>query len=145
MAPIGKWVFFGTGVDSVAKKNYGFRYYLNSESSSNYKLATRTKNFYTLNYPTAQLNIGGVATDSGYPETHFGTTWGTLQYVRLFFDYTPTTVDEFINIATMEAGSKIFFLSHRAINFSIRQNLLVLLCIRFGNRQRSNLYYRKNQ
>lgn len=106
MAPVGHWVFFSTGIDSVAQIQYGFRYRLNSGSSTYYYIGTRTKNFYTLNYPTTAFNVGGIA-DPDYPDTHFGAAWGTLQYVRLFLDYAPTTADEFINIATMQSGSKI--------------------------------------
>ena len=99
--------FFGTGVDSVAQTQYGFRYYLSSGSATYQHFGTRNDAFYTLNYANTAINVGGVA-DPNYPnQNFFGTAYGYMQYMRFFLDYTPTTPDEFLNIALMDSASKM--------------------------------------
>jgi hypothetical protein len=107
MAPIGTWVFFATGVNSVAQINYGFRYHLSSGSTTYQFLGSRSDSFYTLSNPNTALYVGGIA-DSNYVNgNEYGTANGYMQYMRLFLDYTPTTADEFLNIALMDSESKI--------------------------------------
>lgn len=109
MAPTGEWVFFATGVDSVARENCGFRYRLDSGLTTHSHLGCRTDDFFPLDDPEAGLNVGGIA-DPNYPPedlVYFSqSAYAILQYVRLFLDYTPTTKDEFLNIALMESASE---------------------------------------
>jgi len=123
MFPLGKWVFVATGVDSVGKQNCGFRYHINDGATAFTKLACRSDDFYPLTDPDAILSISGIA-DPNFPPNElipFSTSaYAILQYVRLFLDYTPTTKDEFLNIALMEPASKInFFFSTERIVFQL--------------------------
>ncbi len=90
--------------------NYGFRYYLSSGSSTYQYITSGSASYYTLSYPNTALYVGGLA-DLSYPGyAYFGSAYGTMQYVRLFLDYTPTTIDGFLNIALMDSASKIIFI-----------------------------------
>jgi len=103
MAPLGRWVYFATGVDSTAKQHYGFRYYTDGTTIPFQILTSRTDNFYSLNNANTMFYLGGVP--SNYPDKMFVSSFCTMQNVRLFLDYIPKTDDEFLNIALMEPGS----------------------------------------
>ena len=109
MAPLGEWIFVGTSIDSVARKHYGFRYYTKTGAIVYQRFVNRTDNFYTLNYSNSQINIGGVADKESYGEGHiFANCYCYLQYFRFFMDYTPSTTDEFRNLALMDPTSNLF-------------------------------------
>jgi hypothetical protein len=107
-------------VDSVAQMAYGIRYYLSSGSSTYQHIGSRSGSFYTLNYPQTALNVGGIADPSNPSYTYFGTAYGTIQYMRLFLDYAPTTADEFLNLALMDSASKIIVYLMRADVYLIK-------------------------
>ena len=98
------------GIDSVAQQNCGFRYYLSAEHTTYSHLQCRTSDFYDLSDPNALLSVSGIA-DPDYRTDHLGyfspSAYAILQYVRVFLDYTPTTEDEYLNIATMEPSSEL--------------------------------------
>jgi hypothetical protein len=111
MAPIGNWIFFCTSVDATAGINYGFRYYLNSSSTTYYNyFGTRSDSFYALTYANAQINVGGYANiNVNFPKIYlpqnFATCGCMLQYFRFFIDYAPNTADQMLNLAMMTANS----------------------------------------
>ncbi len=117
MVPLGNWMFFCTAVDSVVTMNYGFRYYTNTDLTTFQHFGTRSDNFYTLNYPSAQINLGGIA-DPYYTNTGtFANCYCTLQYFRFFMDYVPTTPDQMLNLAMMNPSSKYQLLTLWAQRF----------------------------
>ena len=124
MAPLGQWVYFATGVDSIVGQHYGYRYYTNGTTTPFQLLKSRTGNFYSLNNTNTTFYLGGVP--SNYPDDMFASSFCTMQHVRLFLDYIPKTGDEFLNIALMEPGSNKIFIRYILITSLSQQGPLNL-------------------
>jgi len=103
MFPTGQWVFLALGADSTANMLYGFRYYPQSTTQI-------TAFFNTGTIPCQSYNVTPSCT-AFWGGDNFNTSPGqTLQYVRLYLDYVPTSQDEMINLALMQPGG-IFILN----------------------------------
>ena len=110
MLPIGKWVFFALSTSSTLQKQTGFRYTLPSASTQTTALATITGPFYDVLIDST-IFIGD---DSYYDPAN---AW--LQYVRLYLNYYPSSLDEMINLAISDTGS-----THHALDISLTSPML---------------------
>ncbi len=100
MFPTRQWVFLALGTDSTVDMQYGFRYYPQSTTELTAFFNTRI-----IKYPTYNVTPSCTAFWGG---DNFITTSGqTLQYVRLYLDYVPTSQDEMINLAIMQQGGML--------------------------------------
>ena len=97
MFPIGEWVFVALATNTNTQMQNGFRYTLPSTSTQ------------TIVYGSRSATSGGVFFDLASNGTYFlgGDPWDPnagviLQYVRLYIDYFPNSVDEMINLANYE-------------------------------------------
>ena len=101
MLPIGQWVFLALAVNTNTQTENGFRYTLPSISDPVIVFATTT--------PTSSGQLYGLAPNSTYfigGDPYYGnvnSTW--LQYVKLYVDYFPNSIDEMINLATLDTGN----------------------------------------
>ena len=102
LLPLEQWVFLATSASTATtpQKQTGFRYTLSSTSTQVVAFDTRgpTGSFYDLAI-NATIFIGG---DDQF-ENNLVNFW--LQNVRLYLNYCPNSVDEMINLATMETGN----------------------------------------
>ncbi len=97
MFPTGQWVFLTLGTDSTANMQYGFRYYPQSTTNLTAFFDTRT-------LPSPSYNITPSCTAFWGGDNLYTSPGQTLQYVRLYIDYVPTSQDEMINLAIMQQG-----------------------------------------
>ncbi len=96
MFPTGQWVFLALGTDSTANMQYGFRYYPQS--------TTQLIAFFNTRTLPPSYNITPSCTAFWGGDTFLTSPGQTLQYVRLYLDYVPTSQDEMINLAIMQQG-----------------------------------------
>ncbi len=108
MFPTGKWVFLALGTDSTANMQYGFRYYPQSTTNLTAFFDTRT-------LPSPSYNITPSCTAFWGGENLYSSPGQTLQYVRLYIDYVPTSRDEMVNLVIMQQGG-ILILNYLKIN-----------------------------
>ncbi len=97
MFPTGEWVFLALGTDSTANMEYGFRYYPQSTTNLTAFFNTRT-----LSSPSYNITPSCTAFWGG--DTFYNSPGQTLQYVRVYIDYVPTSLDQMINLAMMQQG-----------------------------------------
>jgi hypothetical protein len=96
MFPTGQWIFLALGTDSLTNTQYGFRYYPQSTSQQTVFFNTRTVSPSYNATPSCTAFWGGDTFTSGYGQT--------LQYVRIYLDYVPSSQDQMINLAIMLPG-----------------------------------------
>ena len=98
MFPLDKWVFIALSTTTNLQKQTGFRYILTSTTARTTYLASRSPSgsFY-------DLSIGSTAFIGGDPFYAPARAW--IQYVRVYLNYYPNTVDEFLNLAVLNTGS----------------------------------------
>ncbi len=103
MFPIGGWVFLALGADTTQDMQYGFRYYPQSTAEQTIFYNTRT-------VPGASYNITPSCT-AFWGGDSFGSSLGqTLQFVRIYIDYVPTSQDQMLNLAIMTPGGTIILI-----------------------------------
>ena len=98
MLPTNKWVFLALTTNTATQKQNGFRYTLPSTTTQTSVFDTRgpTGAFYDLSID-ATIFIGN--------DGIHGASNNWLQYVRMYLNYFPNSVDEMINLATMDTGN----------------------------------------
>ena len=97
MFPSGQWIFLAQGTDSTKNMQYGFRYYPQSTAQQTIVYLTRTLSDVSYNVtPSCTAFWGG--------DTFHASAGQTLQFVRLYIDYVPTSQDQMINLAMMKPG-----------------------------------------
>ena len=98
MFPISQWVFVVLTTSTISQKQNGFRYTLPSTSAQTPIFDTRSPigSFYDLDIG-GKISIGADAWNSP------ANAW--LQYVRVYLNYFPKSVDEMLNLAIMDTGS----------------------------------------
>jgi hypothetical protein len=97
MIPTGQWAFLALGTDSTSNTQYGFRYYPQSTTQLTLVFKTRT-------FPCSPYSISPSCTAFWGGDNLYVSPGQTLQYVRLYIDYVPTSQDEMINLAIMQPG-----------------------------------------
>ncbi len=97
MFPTGQWVFLSLGTDSRANMQYGFRYYPQSTTNLTAFFDTRP-----LSSPSSNATPSWTAFWGG--DSFYSSPGQTLQYVRLYIDYVPTSRDEMVNLVIMQQG-----------------------------------------
>jgi hypothetical protein len=116
MFPTGQWVFLALGTDSTANMQYGFRYYPQS--------TTQLIAFFNTRTLPPSYNITPSCTAFWGGDTLYTTSGQTLQYVRLYVDYVPTSQDEMINLAIMQPGGIYIFKLFKKYIGNLRKSLL---------------------
>ena len=103
MFPLDTWVFLALSTSTISQKQTGFRYTLPSTSTQTMALASRSPigSFY-------DLEIGSTAFIGGDPWYDPARAW--LQYVRVYINYYPNSMDEMLNLAIMDTGSILYAL-----------------------------------
>lgn len=87
------------GTDSTTRMQYGFRY--NPQEVTSPTIIFKTRNLSAASYnvtPSCTVFWGGDTIRKGFGET--------LQYVRLYLDYVPSSEDQMLNLAMMKPGGK---------------------------------------
>lgn len=122
MLPVDQWVFLAVTTTTISQKQTGFRYTLPSTSTQTTVLNSRSPigSFY-------DLSIGSSVFLGDDPWYSPANAW--LQYVRLYLNYYPSSLDEMINLAIMDTGknsSCLKYVSHFSYAFKAPCTSLIL-------------------
>ena len=105
------------GTDSTTRTQYGFRY---SSESANPFINTRTLSAASYNVTPACIAFWG-------GDTLLGSYGQTLQFVRMYIDYVPTSQDQMLNLAMMKPGGICSLCFHLFSNIKIMLGTLYYL------------------
>lgn len=117
MLPLNEWVFLCLGIRNSVNTQYGFRYHLNADKTSNivFKEKVRQTALHTIS-PSSTIYWGG--------DPFHEVCYCTLQYVRFYIDYVPDSQDEMINLAINSVdGILVIEFIHNSLN-SINRNII---------------------